>query len=99
MNERADLQRLLAEAEAKLEALPRADQVRHPHSVLARRKALEAKIKSLHNRISTMPVHNSLTAVELAAVNVDDGPCLDGDDSPDGVVANSGSQVGAQAER
>lgn len=99
MNERADLQRLLAEAEGKLEALPRADQVRHPHSVLARRKALEAKIKSLRQRISTMPVHNMLTVVETAAGNVHNGPFLDGPETPSARVANDHAQADPQPQR
>lgn len=77
MATRAELQALLDQAEADLEALPRAHEVKHPHSVMARRTALEVKITSLRERVSTAPVHNGLPPVEPTGLTGDDGPCLD----------------------
>jgi hypothetical protein len=77
-DERTELQRKLADAEAKLEALPLAHQVKHPDAVRAKRAALEAKVASLRQRLSTAPVHNMVRPVEPPADPVDDGPCLDG---------------------
>lgn len=76
-DERTELQRKLAEAEHRLADLPLVHEVRHPHSVMARRTALEAKISSLQQRLSTAPVHNMVRPVEPPTGSVDDGPCLD----------------------
>lgn len=77
MDTRAELQTKLAEAEARLAALPRGDQVRHPHMVVARRTALETCITSLRERLSTAPVHNGLPPVEPTGPVGDDALCLD----------------------
>lgn len=55
MSERAELLQRLAEVETRLAALPRADQVRHAHSVIARRTAYEVRIQALRARIEALP--------------------------------------------
>lgn len=96
-DERADLQRQLAEAEARLAALPLSHTVKHPHSVMARRTALEVKITSLRARISTAPVHKLVEPVGNSVQNVHESECLDGQESETTAAVHNTPQGGPQA--